>query len=66
MTCETKPEKPLSAQLREKRQDELYADMRVKIDIASLKRSLEKRRIIQQEIERILEKMAENSKKSEK
>ncbi len=63
--CQESPKKPLSALLREKRQDELYAEMQVRMDIASLKRSLEKRKRIQAEIESILEKMAEKGKKSE-
>ncbi len=39
--------------------------MQVRLDIASLKRSLEKRRRIQEEIEAILEEMAEKDEKSE-
>ncbi len=56
-------EKPLSAQLREKRQDEMYADMQVRLSIYDLKLALEKRNEIRKEIEAILEKMAEKKKK---
>lgn len=62
MTCQPSPEKPLSAQLRAKRQDELYADMQVRMDISSLKRSLEKRERIRKDIQVILEKMEEKAK----
>ncbi len=63
--CQDSPKKPLSTLLREKRQDELYAEMQVRMDIASLKRSLEKRKRIQNEINAILEEMAKKKKKSE-
>ncbi len=65
MNCPPGPKMSLPAQLRAKRQDELFAEMQVRLDIASLKRSLEKRRRIQEEIQLILEKMAGKDEKSE-
>lgn len=63
MTCQPIKEKPLSAQLREKRQSEMYEDMDVRLCLAELRRALKKRREIREEIKSILEKIEEKKKK---
>lgn len=63
--CQERPVKPLSQQRKEKIQDLLYAELQVRLDISALKRALEKRERIKQELAEIEKKIEESKKKPE-
>lgn len=56
-TCrseEERPVKPLVQRIREKKQDIMYMDLQVRMDINSLKRSIARRDELKDELDRLL------------